>query len=253
MADKARWATAHVVRFREPLDSKDVDFPQTRDNALAWVFGPDLATSEIDGFSPPSALQPLDVLPKGRVWGGMRFYRDRADAEALMDDPGAFVPGFDLASESWHVLLAPFNHRGSVNWLHQDPGEAFEPAEDPVGEGPLIIATSAGYVVDENIDLDRVDDFILNVGRVRTWMNAADGLVMQHAFASLGREEFTDGMTFTVWRDDDAMKSFAYQDGIHREQLDRYRTEHTADRTSFTRFRPVRSVGKWGGVDPVGA
>jgi hypothetical protein len=56
-----------------------------------------------------------------------------------------------------------------------------------------------------------------------------------------------DGLTFTLWRDDAAMADAAYKAGIHRIQVDRYKTEHTADRSSFTRTRLLRSTGTWDG------
>jgi hypothetical protein len=39
--------------------------------------------------------------------------------------------------------------------------------------------------------------------------------------------------------------------GFHRTQIARYKSEKTADRTSFTRFRPLQTSGQWDGVDPI--
>jgi hypothetical protein len=56
-----------------------------------------------------------------------------------------------------------------------------------------------------------------------------------------------------VWRDDASMSAFAYRAGEHRSQIERYKREQTADRTSFTRFRALRTSGSWNGSCPVGA
>ena len=239
--EKAAFATVHVLRFREPMAAENLELTDGPDSALAWFFGLNNALDETGYLREPAAS----------VWGGVALYRDRADALAALDDPSSAIPSLASASEAWHVALVPFKHRGEVNWLRRDHlGEMFESADDPVGEGPLIVLTTAGYVNDENFDLERVRDFDLNVERVRDWMEkTADGLVMQHVFESLDPD--VDGPTFSVWRDDESLHDFAYRAGVHREQVDRFRAEHTADRVSFTRFRPIRSVGTWGGEDPL--
>jgi hypothetical protein len=59
-----------------------------------------------------------------------------------------------------------------------------------------------------------------------------------------------DGVTMSLWRDEKAMFGFAYKPGEHRIQVDRQKQHQTVDRSSFTRFRLVRTAGAWGGVDP---
>ena len=237
--EKATFATAHVLRFREPMSAERLEPSDGPKSALAWFFGPNNALDETGYLRDPAA----------NVWGGVALYRDRADALAILDNPFSAIPSLTSVVEAWHVALVPFSHRGEVNWLRRDHlGEIFESADDPVGEGPLIVLTTAGYLDDAN--LDRVRDFDLNVERVRDWMEkTADGMVMQHVFESLDPD--MDGPTFSVWRDEEALRDFAYRPGIHREQVDRFHAEHTADRVSFTRFRPIRSVGTWNGEDPL--
>jgi hypothetical protein len=58
-------------------------------------------------------------------------------------------------------------------------------------------------------------------------------------------------LTMSLWRDDASMANFAYRPDLHRTLADHYKAEHTADRTSFTRCRIMRTVGQWGGTDPV--
>jgi hypothetical protein len=60
-----------------------------------------------------------------------------------------------------------------------------------------------------------------------------------------------DGVTMSIWRSDAVMIGAMYKPGTHRTQLDRYKSEKTADRTSFTRFRMLRTLGRWDGTDPL--
>ena len=245
MIERARWATVHAVRFREPVSDDQIELTEGPKSALGWVFGP-------DGSYGPHAEGESFGESTSTVWGGIGLYREPDDAQDAFDDPSAFIPCLGSAVEAWHLELSPFDHRGDVNWLGTDQiGEVFDPVDDPSGSGRLVVVTSAGYVIDENIDLDRVLDFATNVNRVRSWMDGADGLLVQHAFSS--PDIYQDAMTFRVWRDSTGMRDFGYREGVHRTQMDRYRSEHTADRTSFTRFRPLRTCGTWGGADPLAA
>ena len=186
---------------------------------------------------------------KGETWSGLGLFRNRETAVGALDHPETALPFLSDAIESWHAVLRPVAHRGQVKFNENvEPGLILEVAKHDPG-GPMIVLTSAGFDLGPDIDGDRIRDFLYNVERVRDWMGSADGLLVQQNFASVqGRD---DGFTFTVWRDDAAMQNFAYRPGLHREELDRYKTERTADRSSFTRCRAVRTAGSWGGVDPV--
>ena len=92
----------------------------------------------------------------------------------------------------------------------------------------------------------RMRDFRENVDRVRAWYDEIDGNIINGNFAT-----GTDGMTFSLWRSDDALRTGAYGPGLHRAQLDRQKAERLADRTSYTRTRLLRHTGTWDGRDPL--
>ena len=47
------------------------------------------------------------------------------------------------------------------------------------------------------------------------------------------------------------MVNAMYGPGTHRTQIERQKRDVIVDRTSFTRFRVMKTRGWWGGVDPV--
>jgi len=77
-----------------------------------------------------------------------------------------------------------------------------------------------------------------------------DGMHASHNFTYPGMLVH-DGSTFSIWRDDSAMKEFAYRPGKHKTEMDAFRIDETADRTSWTRLRPLESHGTWFGRDPL--
>ena len=60
-----------------------------------------------------------------------------------------------------------------------------------------------------------------------------------------------DGMTFSLWRDEQDLLETVYQPGVHRKRIDEQKALRLADRTSFIRSRALRSRGTWGGSDPL--
>ena len=73
-------------------------------------------------------------------------------------------------------------------------------------------------------------------------MRASDGNIATQVFTPHTYGD--DGFTTSVWRDDAAMSAAAYRRGAHRERVERHKAEPMADRTSFTRFRALRTVGR---------
>ena len=110
--------------------------------------------------------------------------------------------------------------------------------------------TTVGFNLDDGFDPARVQDFMYHVDRVRADFSTATGNVLALTMASRDMQSGVDGPTFSVWRNNDALRDAVFRPGIHREQLDRYKVEHTADRTSFTRLSLRISAGHWSGVDP---
>ncbi len=172
-----------------------------------------------------------------------------AAADEALNEPAECLPFLPDTEESWHAVLMPIAHRGACNFLDPDrPGTMFQAESDDPG-GPLVVITTAGFDLGPQFDVERAKDFRLNVDRVRALLGHTDGLIAVHVFKPL--ERATDGATMTVWRDEAAAAKFAYRPGFHRSQIDRYKAEHTADRTSFTRLRALRTAGRWEGRDPI--
>ncbi|HYD25420.1 MAG TPA: DUF3291 domain-containing protein [Croceibacterium sp.] len=237
MNQPCRWVTLHWLRFPGIPARATLDLSRRPAGAACWKIGADGAAAP-DGSRLPS-----------EVWCAVGLYPGRADAEAAFADPGAFMPFVGATTEAWHALLLPVAHRGECNHLDRDaPGELLQPHDEDPG-GPLIVMTTAGFVLGPALDMARVVEFRRQVDRVRAVAAAADGNLARQVFSP--HTPGDDGVTLTVWRDDAAMSAFAYRPGDHRAQVERYKREQTADRTSFTRLRAVRTSGSWEGRDPV--
>jgi len=239
------FVTLNLARFDEVRSVPAIAASCRAGDPVAWAVGCD----EQAAGSDPGSQRAFE-------WIAIGLHADAASAHAVIDAGSDAVPYMSDAAETWSAVLAPFNHRGAVNWLDAAaPGPAF-----PVGAsaseggdaatGPFAVITSAGWNIGADFDVNRALEFGAGVERVRSSMSSVDGMHSHQVFAFPGLFAF-DALTLTFWRDDASMRSFAYRPGTHKTQLDNFRANETADRTSFTRLRALRHTGSWHGTDPL--
>lgn len=172
-------------------------------------------------------------------------------AQAFVAERGKIAPWLSEARELYEAVLEPYRHKGEVNFLNREkPGLLFESLGEAVGsEEPFVAITSVGWNLGPGLDMDKVREFSNGVSAVRMSMTGMAGLHSQQTFGlSKGLEN--DPVTVTFWKDDAAVRQFAYGPAVHKLQMDKYRMHDLADRTSFTRCRVMESVGTWYGRDP---
>jgi hypothetical protein len=160
------------------------------------------------------------------------------------------VAEFAEATETWSATLRPTRSHGSCNWVD---GGHFD-ADGERAAGPIAVMTSVGWDVGPDFQPERAIDFGEAVSRVRTamWAEPVEGMTSHQSFVFPGILAH-DGITFTTWRTEAAAVAFAYRTGAHKTEMDRFRLDETADRTSFTRLRPIETHGTWYGADPFAA
>lgn len=229
------WITLYRVRFAAPIAARDRSFPALLGPAV-WRFCPQ-HSSGADGLTTLTS----------EIWGGLGIWDSRADAEAMLCDPGAAMPWLVDAVAAWHCLAIPVSHRGKVNWRgHVEDGTAVRPAPADPG-GPLVVVTTAGFLSREEWMLPRIRLFVEGVSEVMAWYGALPSNLRNDVFNGPdGRE----GFTCSLWRSDEAMREAAYRDGRHRARMEQSRAGLMFDHSSFTRLRALHSHGDWNG-DPI--
>ena len=157
------------------------------------------------------------------------------------------VPQFADAVETWSAVLEPIRSHGDCNWVD---GGHFAGAGTRT-DGPMAVMTSVGWDTGPGFEVERALSFGQATGRVRAsmWADPVDGLTSHQAFIFPGLLVH-DGITFTTWEQESAAVAFAYRPGAHKTEMDAFRLDETADRTSFTRLRPLVAHGTWHGADP---
>lgn len=236
MAEKARYATAHRIRFPRITTPEMLQLSDRPPNALSWKIGPSGPVGP-DGYRLPAD-----------VWCAVGLYHESSAAETALHTRDQFMPFLADAIESWDALLMPIAHKGECNHLDRDhPGRLFDVAKADLG-GVCMVITTAGFILGPELKIERVIDFRRNVDATNEWMATADGCLASQVFTphTVG----DDGCTMSIWRDDVSMLGAAYRPAFHRSQIDRHKAENVFDRSSFTRFRVLDSCGLWNGRNP---
>lgn len=239
MPQLCRWAVVHWMRFATPRTAADIQLSSAPAGALSWKAGPDWSASD------------SGIRAGSRIWCGLALFAELNLAEHAFARRESDLPDFSAATEVWSALLAPFAHKGECNHLDRaTPGAMFEVA-DCERSGPMFVVTTAGFHLRSRWDFQRVIDFRRSVDRMRPVIAGSNGSLAHQVFAPLDAED--DGVTMSLWRDEQAMFGFAYKPGAHRVQVDRQKSDQTVDRSSFTRFRLLQTAGTWQGRNPAEA
>lgn len=236
--DGARYLSVHLARFDEIGRLPDHDGVAPAGSPSSWLIGADEGRHGSE-FSSQLATEFIAV----------GVHVDEASARACA---AADVPAFADATEVWSAALVPIKSHGCCNWIGTDGHFAVD-RDRRQDDGVVITVTTAGWDVGPDFDVERALSFAAGVERVRTWIHEEpiDGMLASHNFVYPGLLDH-DGSTFSIWRDDAAMKEFAYRPGAHKTEMDAFRIDETADRTSWTRLHPLESHGTWFGADPLG-
>lgn len=182
----------------------------------------------------------------------MGLHEDEGSAEKTLEERERIAPWMDEASEVYGAVLEPYRHKGEVNHLNrEEPGLVFSNlGRAAKADEPFVVITSVGWKLGEGFDIERAKAFGEGVTAVRISMTGMEGLHSQQTFSFPGRVVI-DPVTVTFWRNDEAVRQFAYGPAVHKMQMDQYRLQETADRTSFTRFRVKQHTGTWYGRNPL--
>jgi heme-degrading monooxygenase HmoA len=161
------------------------------------------------------------------------------DDERHLDDflrRSAIAERWRHADEAWHVRLRSLGGHGA--WRGVDVLERLERGTEG---GPIAVLTRAHVRPGAWWRFRRAGP------PVSDELAGADGLL---AVVGIGEAPVGRLATFSLWRDLDAMRSFA-RSTQHRDVVRRTRDEQWYGEELFARFEPFASAGTWGGVDPL--
>ncbi len=179
-------------------------------------------------------------FPNFSVYGILAVWEDLTHAQHFFRESPVFQPFVERSQEQWTLYLK--NYQAHGYWSGQQP---FVPAvEAPEADQPVAVLTRA----------------TLNLTRLRSFWGQALRINRQFAehtdcWLSLGIGEWpvVQQATFSLWKNADSMKRFAYDSDLHQQAIRRTRQHGWFTEDLFARFVPIGSEGSWEGKDPLRA
>lgn len=224
-------ASFHLVRYRRAAAVRRVASVPFDRRSLARV--PGLAFGRLLGTG---RGQSMGLSADLRRWAMFAVWDDDT-ARVRFLERHPLARHWDGAEEAFHVSMEPIAAHGA--WDGVDPIAGARAEGD---DGPVAAVTRA------TVRWRQVPAFQRAVPEVDRHLRSADGLL-----AAVGVGELPIGRqaTFSLWRDLDAMRAYAYSTPEHTDVVRRTREEGWYGEEWFARFRPLEWSGTWDGRRPL--
>jgi len=182
------------------------------------------------GFSP---------FPDWGVYALLGVWENELSAHTFLSEAPIFARYQKMSSEQWTIFMKPIHTKGL--WSGGNPFQA-------------------------STDLDEANSLIAVITRatirtrklVKFWryvpisqmpiQRGCEGLIYTKG---IGEAPLVQMATISIWENLESLKKFAHASPEHQQairktqQLDWYKEE------MFARFQPFKSIGLWGGIDPL--
>lgn len=174
-----------------------------------------------------------------RRWALLAVWADEAALEEFLADSPVSARWRNDSEETWTVRLVYAGGHG--RWSGRDPFAGADGGGVPPGR-PVAVLTRA------SIRARRLAGFYRAAPAVDRALAGADGCLRA---VGMGEWPVSRQATFSLWRDAEAIRAFAYGDGAHSGVIRRTRAEGWYTEECFARFTPYGSSGRWDGADPL--
>lgn len=153
---------------------------------------------------------------------------------------GRFISGWwkFFGCSQWTLVLEPIEGHGT--W---DGKEAFGTLPRTSDYNGLIAVLTRA-----TIRPNRLKDFWKHVDGVARHMSSADGFITS---LGIGEVPWIKQATFSIWKDKESLKNFAYKMHEHTEVIRKTRQEKWYSEDMFVRFKIIASHGSINSINPL--
>lgn len=176
----------------------------------------------------------FNPLPDWSVYSLLQVWENEDAAEEFFNDAEIFRKYQTQASETWTIFLKNISAKGK--WSGHNP---FVPSPELDEKNEFLAVITRATIRVRNLY-----HFWKYVPHSQKPLHSADGLIFTKG---IGEVPVVQMATFSLWKNTEAMKNFAYKTVGHREAITKTRELNWYREELFSRFQPFKSVGLWNG------
>lgn len=182
-----------------------------------------------DGFNP---------YPDWTTYALLGIWENESVAKFFFNKSEIIKKYHDHASEQWTIFMK--NIKATGEWSKQNP---FVTSEDLQEENKL-----TAIITRATIKWKMLPTFWRYVPTSSIPLKNNDGLIYTKG---IGEAPLVQMATFSIWKNFESVRAFAYQSKEHKVAIEKTRTLKWYKEEMFTRFQPYKTTGTWGGEDPL--
>ena len=212
-----------------------------------WAFGmmqfahrhlkdvPGLRFYKLLGSGKGSGFNPW---PDYSIYSLLQVWESEQEADLFFEDSNLMKRYKDHSVEQWSLYMTPIKVDGL--WSGQNPfsNDVYPKLNHP----EIAVITRA------TIRKRLLRKFWSYVPTSEKPLINNEGLLYTKG---IGEVPFLQMATFSLWKDEDSLKQFAYQSREHSKAIKMTRSLNWYKEEMFARFKPYKSVGTWQGVNPL--
>lgn len=177
----------------------------------------------------------VDLAPDFRHWALLTTWDNQSECEDFYSNSFPLKWFRFFGKEEFTILLKPLSAHGL--WSGVQPFIVDD--ENKNTNGNIAVITRAA------IRLNKVKEFRSNIKRAANSMRQADGYILS---AGIGENPLLDQATFSVWKDAESMKNYAYKSVDHSDVIKLTRARQWYSEELFARFEIIKSWGTLNGI-----
>lgn len=177
----------------------------------------------------------FNPLPDWSVYCLLQVWESETDAHTFFSSSDLIKQYNNHTDELFTLYMKNISAGGT--WVGKNP---FEKATDLDPNLPIAVITRA------TIKLNWLFRFWKYVPTSQEALDGNEGLIYTKG---VGEVPIVQMATFSLWKDFESVKQFAYKSKQHKEAIRRTRKNEWYKEELFSRFQPYKSTGTWLGKD----
>ena len=178
----------------------------------------------------------FNPLPDWSVYCLIQTWEDEKLASNFFKHAPLFQQYISHAFEIWTIFMKPMRAHGA--WSGQNPFEVNSSLDTDINLVSVITRAT--------IKTSKLAQFWSFVPMSQKPLLKNDDLIYTKG---IGEVPIVQMATFSLWKNGDALKRFAYQTREHQEAIKRTRRIGWYKEELFARFQPYKSIGRWTGIN----